>query len=234
MASPDDVIADFRSRFPNGCSVDIYRQSGPLCSVTTIRRMFGSWSEFVSAAVGVDRSPYRRPIIKCLHCGKETTNQRFCCLTCAATFNNSRRLPATKPCPRCGLPISVSRTVCTACAKKPLSLSTTIGELSCSSRTQAHARIRQQARQIFGRSDRPKRCMKCGYDRIFHVCHVIAIEKFPLTATLAEVNDLQNLVALCPNHHWEFDNGCLTLHHIEQLDGSLRITTIFGPESYPA
>jgi predicted restriction endonuclease len=28
---------------------------------------------------------------------------------------------------------------------------------------------------------------------------------------LSEVNDLSNLVYLCPNHHWELDNGIIKL-----------------------
>lgn len=30
-------------------------------------------------------------------------------------------------------------------------------------------------------------------------------------ATISDVNDPSNLVALCKNHHWEFDNGHLSL-----------------------
>jgi len=37
------------------------------------------------------------------------------------------------------------------------------------------------------------------------------VSDFPDAALIAEINDIANLVALCPNHHWEFDHGVLTL-----------------------
>lgn len=30
-------------------------------------------------------------------------------------------------------------------------------------------------------------------------------------ALVKEINDIENLVPLCPNHHWEFDNKILKL-----------------------
>jgi hypothetical protein len=32
----------------------------------------------------------------CLHCGKETTNPKFCCKSCSATYTNARRAPRTE------------------------------------------------------------------------------------------------------------------------------------------
>jgi hypothetical protein len=31
---------------------------------------------------------------------------------------------------------------------------------------------------------------------------------------LVQVNDPSNVLLLCPNHHWEFDNGKLSLDQI--------------------
>jgi predicted restriction endonuclease len=33
------------------------------------------------------------------------------------------------------------------------------------------------------------------------------------------VNELSNLVALCPNHHWELDHGLLSTEFIRKLAG---------------
>lgn len=52
-------------------------------------------------------------------------------------------------------------------------------------------------------------CANCGYAKHVEICHKKPIKSFPVTATVAEINDISNIVALCPNCHWEFDNNCL-------------------------
>jgi hypothetical protein len=54
-------------------------------------------------------------------------------------------------------------------------------------------------------------CKNCGYDRHVEICHIRPINSFPEDTPVAVVNDLSNLVALCPNCHWEFDHGLLVL-----------------------
>ena len=54
-------------------------------------------------------------------------------------------------------------------------------------------------------------CKVCSYDLHVDICHVIAVHQFNADRTLGEVNNIDNLVALCKNHHWEFDNGMLDL-----------------------
>lgn len=50
-------------------------------------------------------------------------------------------------------------------------------------------------------------CVKCGYSKHVELCHIKAIRDFPVTAKLGEVNAKENNIQLCPNCHWEFDNG---------------------------
>lgn len=40
------------------------------------------------------------------------------------------------------------------------------------------------------------------------------MKDFAPDALLAEVNTQANLIALCPNHHWEFDHGRLNLSSV--------------------
>src|SRR5439155_15038422 len=87
----------------------------------------------------------------------------------------------------------------------------TIGNLHESRKYQRSSRIRQFARARYLRSDLPKRCIICGYDKHFEVCHKKPINSFSSNTLLSEVNSLDNLIALCPNHHWEFDKGLLVL-----------------------
>lgn len=51
-----------------------------------------------------------------------------------------------------------------------------------------------------------KKCSKCGYDKHFQICHIKSISSFPDDTMLSEINNISNVVALCPNCHWEFDN----------------------------
>lgn len=50
-------------------------------------------------------------------------------------------------------------------------------------------------------------CNHCGYDLHVELAHIKAISTFPSSATLEEVNHPNNIIPLCPNCHWLFDNG---------------------------
>lgn len=54
-------------------------------------------------------------------------------------------------------------------------------------------------------------CKECGYGLHVQVCHIKPIGDFTNKARISEINAEENLVYLCPNHHWELDNGYLTL-----------------------
>ncbi len=54
------------------------------------------------------------------------------------------------------------------------------------------------------------KCFNCGTEH-FEVCHLRSIQDFPIETTMAVVDSLENLIALCPNCHWEYDQGLLTL-----------------------
>lgn len=54
-----------------------------------------------------------------------------------------------------------------------------------------------------------RKCFKCGYDKAVEICHIQSVSSFDGSATIGEVNHPTNLVALCRNHHWEFDHGYL-------------------------
>jgi predicted restriction endonuclease len=58
-------------------------------------------------------------------------------------------------------------------------------------------------------SDKEKVCAICGYSNHVELCHIKSIAHFSETAALEEINSLSNLIYLCPNHHWELDNGLL-------------------------
>ena len=85
----------------------------------------------------------------------------------------------------------------------------TLGEAREKRQYQIHSRIRELARKKALKETRFCKCAECGYDKHIEVCHIKAISDFSDDASIENVNDLSNLVGLCPNHHWEFDNGLL-------------------------
>jgi predicted restriction endonuclease len=43
------------------------------------------------------------------------------------------------------------------------------------------------------------------------ICHRTDVKDFPDETLISEINNINNLVALCPNHHKEFDDGHITI-----------------------
>jgi len=39
------------------------------------------------------------------------------------------------------------------------------------------------------------------------VCHIKAVSDFDENTPIVIINSIDNLMALCPNCHWEFDNN---------------------------
>jgi 5-methylcytosine-specific restriction endonuclease McrA len=84
-------------------------------------------------------------------------------------------------------------------------------QLREASKYQVNAQVRDLARDIFALANLPRVCRNCGYDKHVEICHIRSISSFPDDIPIPVVNDLSNLVALCPNCHWEFDHGLLAL-----------------------
>jgi len=153
--------------------------------------------------------------MKCHHCGQNTTNPTFCNRSCAASFNNQKHPKRSKQktfCKHCGVLIVGRRTTCDTCNPSYVDWSNlTLSDIRTKALYQHSARIRQVSRTIYRQSDKPKQCAVCGYDKHYEVCHIKPIKGFLSNTPISEINHIDNLVALCPNHHWEFDNGLLTL-----------------------
>lgn len=69
--------------------------------------------------------------------------------------------------------------------------------------------IRKLAENIYKASGKPYYCAKCGYSNHVEIAHIKAVSDD--SVTIAEINSINNLIALCPNHHWEYDHGILKL-----------------------
>ncbi len=157
---------------------------------------------------------------KCEACGDEITRRmhgndrgRFCNRSCAGLARRSTTSP-WRICPLCGSAKSkASKTSsCGTCRRNSDAeyiKNLVIADLRKTHDTLSfHAKIRGYSRTVYRG---PLECLICGYNKHVNVCHIRPIKGFPSTASMGEVNAICNLVALCPNHHWEFDHGLVFL-----------------------
>lgn len=168
--------------------------------------------------------------MKCKQCQLETTNANFCSRRCAVTFNNHakpKRKAKWKMC-SCGAQHRCRTLRCSECVTNDKITSVEHRRLITGKMTLADVAVRYQQRGIapsyrhgFVRnhcheinSHLPKRCQVCGYDMHVELCHIKAIASFDLTSTLAEINNENNIVVLCRNHHWELDNHVLMIENV--------------------
>ena len=160
---------------------------------------------------------------KCALCGKETKNPKFCSRSCSTSHANKKspKRKLKRKCNKCDKKVRNYRsTLCqdhweeyTKWNKENRRLRT-IGEIvekrSNLHRSSAYADIRNFAR--FDHKELLKKpCSNCGYKKHVELCHIKPISQFTLEATINEVNAASNVIQLCPNCHWEFDNGLLEL-----------------------
>lgn len=71
--------------------------------------------------------------------------------------------------------------------------------------------INRHARKIYELSGKSKKCEICGYNLHTEICHIKDVKDFSSEALISEINNIDNLVALCRNHHWEFDHNYIEL-----------------------
>ena len=155
---------------------------------------------------------------KCINCGKNTPNPKFCSRNCSAQTNNRLfpKRPTKARCTICGN--RVKRHGYTLCSihwleyKENQFRKLTIGyyrnKLSVKDkhRSWLHVHIRAFARSWHAALLK-KPCAKCGYTLHVELCHIKAVSSFPDSALLEEVNAATNIIQLCPNCHWELDHS---------------------------
>jgi hypothetical protein len=154
-------------------------------------------------------------------CTSLTENPSFCSRSCSVTVTNSNSPKLKRKisnCIRCGKELPrvkpyKKRVVCF-----PDCLPTyrdwngvTLNDFVVKRRYQIHSRIRTLARANYIKAGLPLECKVCRYNTHVDICHIKAIKDHPLITEINVVNDVSNLVALCKNHHWEFDNNLLII-----------------------
>lgn len=97
--------------------------------------------------------------------------------------------------------------------KKDSVLDKTKGELFKERKNWQSARtaIRKLAQKIYLANVKTPKCSICGYSHHVEVAHIKAVSEFDDNTLISEINSIDNLIGLCPNHHWEYDNGIIKL-----------------------
>lgn len=77
--------------------------------------------------------------------------------------------------------------------------------------------ISKHYREIWDKHDLPEYCEVCRYNKSFQKCHIVPVSNLK-GKTLDRINHPQNLIALCPNHHWEFDHYLMDLTELDAIE----------------
>ena len=154
-----------------------------------------------------------KQINKCKMCQKEHKNKKFCSMSCSASYNNvlypKRELEGI--CRGCRLPTKTTRVYCQKCSKKTIDM--TLDEATYhtkNSKPNAFSLIRGRARTIAKNLGLTK-CAVCQYSKHVEIAHKKAISEHSGDTPISVINHPSNLIALCPNCHWESHNGFLSL-----------------------
>lgn len=157
-----------------------------------------------------------KKISECNFCRKSYTSDRkarkYCSSSCAASANNSIVPKRTFEgvCCDCGLKISSSLVRCENCRNVS---DISYGEFVLkykNPRSLISDRARRKAKNL------KDSCAYCGYDKHVDVCHIKEVSSFADSAMVdSEINNIENLIKLCKNHHWELDKGLLSIDKIK-------------------
>jgi predicted HNH restriction endonuclease len=171
--------------------------------------------------------PKRKKEGVCIYCDKPTPSSRKKCKECierarltrgakriATSVNSKRDRSYEKDLCLCGNKKEKRSQKCSLCISED-SLNKTKIEIEYSNvgnRASRWCRVREHARKVAaenGMSQKP--CAKCGFSEHVQICHIKSISDFLDTDTVREINSITNLIQLCPNCHWLFDHGKISL-----------------------
>lgn len=151
----------------------------------------------------------------------KTNNNNFCCRSCSATYNNLKypKRSKTKKCKYCTNLVSSKLQKCKTCINnfRKILDSDRISDVTYRNhhKSSSFALIRSRAR-TFAKTLNWNCCKYCGYDKHIEICHIKPIKDFSEDSLVSEVNHIDNLLPLCPNCHWEFDNNLINLNDINK------------------
>lgn len=166
----------------------------------------------------------------CKHCGKklewcqDIKRKDFCNQSCAASYNNkSRKLNKIQKsliqetCPQCGKYKNIRATLCKSCYDLKVTTSNkTLGYYLDKYKysTTACSQIRKNAQAVMINNNIIRECKYCHnpeVEPILEVHHLKGIMEFSKDTLVSDINSIENLVYLCPNHHALLHKGLIIL-----------------------
>ena len=152
----------------------------------------------------------RSQIVDILNCSKSIVSYHL---------SNKPKNKKKKTLCECGNLKNIQSNKCTECIikiRRERLLNRTLKEIidNNSNKFNPFQYVRASARILLKESGKEYKCDICRFSEHVEVCHIKPISSFPLTAKISEVNSLDNLVYLCPNHHILYDKGKLKLKNI--------------------
>ena len=137
---------------------------------------------------------------------------RTICKECSKIRKNPKRHGQNIPCKFCGELCWSKTGRCQKCKNKQgfdNYETLTLGDKTYSKHKYAkYAYIRFYARKIAIELGFNK-CCNCGYDKHFEIAHKKPISSYPPETLIKDINSPDNLLPLCPNCHYEYDNNLL-------------------------
>jgi hypothetical protein len=191
-------------KFCLGCSNKIDRKSA------TDRRTYCSDCKPPKGTYAIKQKLIKIYAKRCIICQDQFTHHKSTVKTCEL-HRSGRAVPF---CLQCGEKNGYNRSYCSSECKLKYKLDVwdwhdlSIEELKGEGNANSKSRlpyIRSLARKKYLASGLPQDCHICGYENFIEVAHVKDVSSFPPEALASEVNHIDNLLALCRNHHWEFD-----------------------------
>lgn len=156
---------------------------------------------------------YLHEVVECKNCNKsfecrKSEKRKFCSKTCGALYYNSFRKKPKK--------IKPSKEQIEELRKnKTLENWKNITKKeffdNCKNYFSARCTITKQAKLSMTYKGVENICSNCGYDKHVEICHIKAVSEFRDEETMFDINRPENLIYLCPNCHWEFDNKILKI-----------------------
>ena len=149
--------------------------------------------------------------MKCLSCGIEHNNPKFCGRSCAAKWTNKhypkrKKVNFPNTCEICGVGIDYRSKRCVKCCGFLGDMTLKEAIYQKHHKSSAFALIRTRARAE-GKKLGFDKCCKCGYDKHIEVAHIKPISSFSDEVMISVINARENIMPLCPNCHWEYDHN---------------------------
>ncbi len=172
-------------------------------------------------------SPKRKKILHKCNCGKNISEYKKVCRQCEKVLSQKRCCDCNLTCKGLRCKSCYTKTIplkseyfCSDCNKKchskrckdchgkhRMNKNLTLKRVIYRNhhKSSAFALVRTRARTIAKKLGWES-CKKCGYNKHIEIAHVKPINSFPEDSLVSEINNPKNLLPLCPNCHWEFDN----------------------------